>query len=124
MNYKRRTFIKNSTAAATAMWLSSFDIFASQNKLTMPAQNKFALKIMATKWGNTQTINDFCKKVKSEGYDGIEVWWPKIKKDQEELLQALKEHDLSAGYLCGDNGADFEKHFDAFKEICIGCNGQ
>jgi hypothetical protein len=63
MNYKRRTFIKNSTAAATAMWLSSLDIFASPNKLAMPAQNKFALKIMATKWGNTQTINDFCKKV-------------------------------------------------------------
>jgi len=119
MNYKRRTFIKNSTAAATAMWLSSFDIFASPNKIAMPAQNKFALKIMATKWGNAQTINDFCKKVKTEGYDGIEVWWPKIKKDQEELLQALKEHDLSAGYLCGDNGADFEKHFDAFKKYVL-----
>ena len=65
MNYKRRTFIQHSTAAATAMWLSSFDIFASENKFAMPAQNKFALKILATKWGNTQTINEFCRKVKN-----------------------------------------------------------
>jgi len=116
MANKRRTFIKNSTAAATALWLSSLEVFAASNKINFPLPNNLSLKILATKWGNSQTIHEFCQRVKSEGYDGIEVWWPKVKKEQAELLQALKEFDLSAGYLCGDGNSDFQKNFNAFKE--------
>jgi sugar phosphate isomerase/epimerase len=112
----RRTFIKNATAATTAALLSSLDVFALENKFAMPLQNGFSLKIMATKWGYAGTINEFCKKVKALGYDGIEVWWPKTKTDQDELLGSLKEYDLVAGYLCGDNDAAFANHFAAFKE--------
>ena len=48
----------------------------------------FELKILATNWGFNGTIDEYCAKVKKEGYDGIEIWWPAEKKDQDELFAA------------------------------------
>jgi sugar phosphate isomerase/epimerase len=95
------------------------DIFALENKFALPIENKFAIKIMATKWGYDGTIKEFCEKVKALGYDGIEVWWPKTKKDQDELLWSLKEYGLVAGYLCGEGDAHFASHFAAFKDYLL-----
>ncbi len=80
MSYKRRAFIKNTAAAATAMWLSSFEVFADGNKFAMPSQNKFALKILVTKWEEAVKAYFSC--------------WDKIveqKKQEGELLTVLTE---------------------------------
>ena len=76
MKQDRREFIKASAAGSAALLLSSMESFANQ-PLTMPEANKnYALKILATSWGFEGTMDAFCAKVKKEGYDGVELWWP------------------------------------------------
>ena len=69
--------------------LSSLDSFASPQLITNRNAN-FQLKLLATSWGFDGTTDEYCAKVKKEGYDGIETWWPMKKEDQDELFAALK----------------------------------
>ena len=81
-------------------------------------ENKdFDLKILATNWGFTGTLNDYCSKVKSEGYDGIEIWWPMEQKGQDELFAALKKYGLEVGFLVGGSESNFQQHLDHFKRM-------
>ena len=59
----------------------------------------FELKILATNWGFGGTIDEYCSKVKRDGYDGIEIWWPSEKKDQDEMFSTLKKNNLEVGFL-------------------------
>ena len=77
----------------------------------------FELKIMATNWGFPGSLDEYCAKVKKEGYDGIEIWWPLEKKSQDELFTALKKHQLELGFLCAGFDANFQKHFSQFTEM-------
>ncbi|MEP7258107.1 MAG: TIM barrel protein [Flavitalea sp.] len=79
--------------------------------------NKFELVVLATNWGFSGTIDEFCQAAKKEGYDGIEMWWPLEKKHQEELFAALKKHQLEVGLLCAGNDADPVRHLDEFKKM-------
>lgn len=74
----------------------------------------FELKIMATDWGFRGSIDEFCAAARKEGYDGIEVWWPKEKKNREALFEALNKHSLDVGFLCGSYDRDFRKHLEGF----------
>lgn len=76
--------------------------------------NEFELKIMATNWGFTGTVDEFCGKAKKEGYDGIEMLWPTEKEAQEEIFAALKKYDLEIGLLCAGFDSDYQKHLEAF----------
>lgn len=76
----------------------------------------FDLKIMATNWGFAGTLDEYCNKAKKEGYDGIEVWWPGDKKNQDELFECLKKHQLDVGFLCGASQSNFPEHIEAFKK--------
>jgi len=76
--------------------------------------NKFELKILATGWGFTGTMDEFCHKAKGEGYDGIEVLWSSEKEAQETLFAALKKYDLEVGLLCAGFDRDFSKHLQEF----------
>ena len=51
----------------------------------------FELKFLATNWGFNGAIDEYCAKVKKEGYDGIEIWWPMEKKEQDELFDGIKK---------------------------------
>ena len=76
------------------------DVFA----LPQPLKNmnaNFQLKVLATNWGFAGSTDEYCAKVKAEGYDGIEIWWPLEKKDQDEMFSALKKYGLANGYLNG-----------------------
>ena len=64
-----------------------------------------------------EALDEYCAKVKKEGYDGIEIWWPLEKKDQDELFAALKKHDLEVGFLCAGSESNYQKHFDQFKKM-------
>lgn len=112
----RRKFIQTSVSATTALFLSSFELLAT-NKPNFMENKNFDLKILATNWGFPGSTDDFCKKAKAEGYDGIEIWWPMEKGAQDNLFAALKKHDLLVGFLTGSGENDFQKHLDSFKRM-------
>ncbi|MHA4810983.1 sugar phosphate isomerase/epimerase family protein [Flavitalea flava] len=127
MKYNRRNFIQSSTSATTALLLSSLDSLA-QEKMpapdplisTQPAVHKagsFELKFLATDWGFKGSIDTYCAKVKNEGYEGIEIWWPKEKAGQDALFTALKKYQLDLGLLVAGDQPDFRDHLDHFKHM-------
>jgi len=118
MKQDRREFIKTSAAGSAALLLSSMESFANQ-PLSMPEANKnYALKILATSWGFEGTMDDFCAKVKKEGYDGVELWWPTDnKKAQDDIFAALKKYDLEIGFLCGGSQSHPQEHLAFYKKM-------
>jgi sugar phosphate isomerase/epimerase len=118
MKQDRREFIKTSAAGSAALLLSSMESFANQ-PLAMPETNKnYALKILATSWGFEGTMDDFCAKVKKEGYDGVELWWPTDnKKAQDDIFNALKKYDLEIGFLCGGSQSNPQEHLESYKKM-------
>src|ERR1700712_2512154 len=117
MPINRRHFIELTASASTALLLSSLDTFSATNKPAFTMDNKFELKIMGTNWGFTGTVDEFCAKAKQEGYDGIEMWWPLNKKDQDELFAGLKKHQLDVGFLCGGSQDNPAEHLEVFKKM-------
>lgn len=117
MNFDRRNFIELSASATTAMLLSSLNTFASTTKIKTNVSKNFELKILATNWGFPGTLDEYMAKVKKEGYDGIEIWWPMEKKGQDELFATLKKYNLEVGFLCGAQQSNYKEHFDFFKKM-------
>jgi sugar phosphate isomerase/epimerase len=113
----RKNFLKLTASSSTALLLSSLDTFASSHKPEFSMQGNFELKIMATNWGFPGTIDEYCAKVKKEGYDGIEIWWQLEKKAQDELFAALKKYQLEVGFLCAGSDSNYQKHFAQFTEM-------
>ncbi|MEO6730858.1 MAG: TIM barrel protein [Ferruginibacter sp.] len=113
---KRRKFITATTTATTALLLSSLDV-TSKPSIKKNMDANFQLKIMATKWGFQGTIDEFCAKVKQEGYDGIEIWWPTEQKDQEQVFASLKKYNLEIGFLAAGHESNFDDHFSNFKKM-------
>lgn len=103
MQIDRRNFLKQSAALGAASLLPSF-----AHGMSAPG---FKLLIMATDWGFQGTVDEFCKRVKDAGYDGIEVWW---KKD-DALFAALEKYQLEVGFLCTGNGNEYTKHAETFE---------
>jgi len=77
----------------------------------------FELRILATNWGFGGTIDEYCSKVKQDGYDGIEIWWPAEKKDQDTLFAALKKNNLDVGFLTAGHESNYEQQFNTFKNM-------
>ncbi|GAB2609406.1 hypothetical protein GCM10027035_02200 [Emticicia sediminis] len=110
---KRREFIN---LTATSALLSSVETLAQEIPWVSNVDPKFQLKIMATNWGWSGSLDAFCAAAKKEGYDGIEMWWPNETKDQKELFAALEKHDLEIGYLCGSGHKDPAINLESFKK--------
>lgn len=81
-----------------------------------PLQSADQLKILATNWGFQGSTDDFCRRVKDEGYDGIEVWAPQKKEDQDKLLSALAKYDLEFGFLSGNGGRSYDEMIQSYKD--------
>src|SRR4051812_9516661 len=113
----RRNFIELTTSSATALMLASLDTFASSYKSNLSMNNNFELKVLATNWGFNGTIDEYCAKVKQDGYDGIEIWWPTEKKDQDALFTALKKYNLEVGFLTAGHESNYKDHFNTFKNM-------
>ena len=116
MSLNRRKFLSSATTAVGGAMLSSFTQDTLMNKPAFTIPVDFSLKIMATNWGLTDTVDAFCEKAKAEGYDGIEMWWPGGKAQQGELFGALKKHQLDIGFLCGSGESSFEKNIQQFQQ--------
>lgn len=84
---------------------------------TNEMKNNFKLKILATNWGFQGSLDDYCAKVKKEGYDGIEMWWPIEKREQDELFAALKKYSLEVGFLTAGHESNYQQHFESFKTM-------
>jgi sugar phosphate isomerase/epimerase len=116
MTVKRREFIQNSAAATLAMLFSSMENFAS-GPIVGAEANGFQLLIMATNWGFSGSIEEFCAAARKEGYDGIEIWWPgEDEAAVKDLFEALKKHDLAVGFLCAGSQSNPSEHLAAFKK--------
>jgi len=111
MSINRRCFV----GMSGTLLLAAFDKASASNIFMNYDQKKTDLKILATNWGFAGSLEELCTKVKKEGYDGVEMWWPAQKPEQDELFNALKKHDLSVGFLCGSGETDYQKHLQAFK---------
>jgi sugar phosphate isomerase/epimerase len=116
MKQDRRKFIKITSTAA--LYMSALESFSLSKKTEFPMDNNYKLTIMATSWGFDGSMDEFCAKVKKEGYDGVELWWPTDnKKAQDELFAALKKYGLEIGFLCGGSQEDPQEHLDFYKKM-------
>ena len=114
MNVSRRNFLTFGASSSLAMILTSLDAFASQSKPFHDMNTSFDLRIMATNWGFNGSIDEYCGRVKKEGYNGIEIWWPLEKTAQDDLFAALKKYGLDVGFLCAGFDSHFSRHTDQF----------
>lgn len=99
------------------MLLSSIESIASLNFPGHVMNTNFNLKILATNWGFDGSLDEYCYKVKKEGYDGIEIWWPLEKNSQDELFATLKKYSLEVGFLCAGSDSHFQKHLEQFVQM-------
>lgn len=112
---KRRHFLQTTATATTALMLASLESFAKPQSIKM--KTGFQLKILATNWGFNGTVDEYCAKVKKDNYDGIEIWWPTEKKDQDELFAALKKYELEIGFLTAGYESNYDEHFKTFTNM-------
>src|SRR5438105_2818078 len=81
------------------------------------SNSKLQLKILATNWGFEGSLKEYITKVKKEGYDGIEIWWPLDEKELNELVSLLNDNGLEVGFLCGAQDVNYKEHFEFFKNM-------
>jgi sugar phosphate isomerase/epimerase len=117
MHQNRRTFIKTSASATTALLLSSLESLAAEQPQLFTMNKNFELKILATNWGFEGSLDEYGAKVKGEGYDGIEIWWPMEAKGQDELFAMLKKYKLEVGFLCGGYQKEAGEHLNYFQKM-------
>jgi len=70
----RKDFLQLGTSSTAALLFSSLETFSATNKPAFAMNKNFELKILATNWGFNGTVDEYCSKVKRDGYDGIEIW--------------------------------------------------
>lgn len=103
--------------ATTGLFLRSLDTIAQNAPAAFKDGKQLNLTILATNWGFEGSLDDYGKKVKAEGYDGIEIWWPMEQKDQDELFAMLKKYGLKVGFLCGAQQSNYQEHYELFKKM-------
>jgi sugar phosphate isomerase/epimerase len=117
MPLTRRNFLELTAGSSTALLLSGLDAMALLHKPPFHMHANFDLRILATNWGFAGTPDEFCAKVKKEGYNGIEIWWPLEKKDQDQWFGALGKYGLDVGFLCAGSDPHYETHFSQFTQM-------
>lgn len=115
MSLSRRKFLNLTAMSGTiGTMINPLETFTQPLKTTA-AQPGFELLIFATNWGFNGSWDEFCSKIKHEGYDGAEAWYPAEEKAQKEFLGAFQKHNLKVGFLIAGADADPKKHFQQFK---------
>ena len=113
----RRNFLNLAASSSTGLLLSSLDTIAASYQPSFSMNQNFELKILATNWGFHGTTDEYLLKVKTEGYDGIEIWWPMEKASQDELFAGLKKYKLEVGFLCAGSQSNWQEHLSLFREM-------
>ena len=115
MPINRRTFLSHSALLSGSLFLQA-QVPGYEENTPVGLSRNFSLTLLATKWGFEGNWDEFCLKAKETGYDGIEVWLPGQKKEQDFLLKALDKYELKFGLLAAGRDSIFEKHLAEFKE--------
>ncbi|MEQ6121762.1 sugar phosphate isomerase/epimerase [Reichenbachiella sp. MALMAid0571] len=112
MEQTRRQFLTNVSVAGTGLALSGMNMI-TENKTV---KSGFGIKFYATRWGYQGSMDAFCRRVKAEGYDGVEDWLPGDKAQEEALFEALDKYNLSYGALAGSGGNDLKEHMESYSQ--------
>lgn len=111
----RKKFIRTSAITTSLFMLNTTDVL-SNPYLNNKTNKNFQLKIFATNWGFSGSIDAYCEKVKKEGYDGIEIWWSDEKIKQDIIFKALEKYNLEVGFVTASDDNDFDTHYKSFTE--------
>jgi sugar phosphate isomerase/epimerase len=114
LKLSRRKFITVTAMTGTQIALNSLEAFATPLSTSQP-QAGFSLLIFATNWGFSGSWDQFCSKIKDEGYDGTELWYPGDEVQRKELFAALQKYKLKVGFLVAGSDRDPKKHLEQFK---------
>lgn len=99
--------------AGTGTLLDSLGSFAKPVDAALPASG-FQLLIFATNWGFQGSWEEFASRIKEEGYDGAELWYPSDPAERKRVFEAFKKHGLRMGFLVSGSDRDPAKHFAQF----------
>ena len=113
MNFSRRQFIQTSTTLSTGLLLNAMDSFAKP--LATQNASTFSMLVFATSWGFAGSTEEYCARVKQDGYDGIETWYPTDATEREKLFASLTKHGLKVGFLVGGSDSNYQKHLVQFQ---------
>jgi sugar phosphate isomerase/epimerase len=114
----RRDFINIGTATGSLLLLDNLQTMARPLTETRSTAG-FQLLIFATNWGYTGSWEQFCSKIKSDGYDGAEIWFPN-EQERTEVLAAFKKHGLQYGFLVGSGDSQYQNNYQQFKKSLEG----
>ncbi len=95
-------------------------LYAETSKAPFVVPANFSLTLLATNWGFSGSWDAFCARAKETGYDGVEVWLPQEKDQQDQLFTALQKHKLKFGFLAGSGAANFNEHLAQFQKAVEG----
>jgi sugar phosphate isomerase/epimerase len=119
MPFTRRKFIQSSVTSGAALWLGRESATATMKKrISIPPD--FSIRVMATNWGFTGSLDEFCANVKKAGYDGIEVVFPHDESGQKALLETVRAHGLLYAFLVGTGESDYSIHLKNFEKTVRG----
>ncbi len=113
MSFSRRQFIQTSSALTTGLLINAVDTVAKP--ISASSTSSFSMLVFATSWGFAGNTEEYCARVKQEGYDGIETWYPTDKDDREKLFASLSKYGLKVGFLVGGSDSDYQKHLVQFQ---------
>jgi sugar phosphate isomerase/epimerase len=105
--------------SGTAAMVNPLDAFNIPLGTAVPAAG-FELLIFATNWGFNGSWDEFCSRIKKDGYDGAEAWYPSEEDDRNEFLEAFQKYQLKFGLLVGGSDNDYQKHLQQFKTMLDG----
>jgi sugar phosphate isomerase/epimerase len=97
----------------TAALVNPLEAFSTPLKSV--AAPGFELLIFATNWGFDGSWDQFCSKIKTDGYDGAEVWYPTEDKSRKEFFEAIEKHNLKFAFLFGGSNSKYEEHLKEFR---------
>lgn len=75
-----------------------------------------ALLILATKWGNDEPWDVFCRQIAESGYGGFESWLPSEEGERASMFAAAKAQGLQIGLLVGGHETDAAEHLRTFEK--------
>lgn len=118
---KRRDFIETSLVLGAAA-LAARNLNAQAPAAARPPviTNTMKIQIMATTWGDNDSIEAICRKIKGQGYDGLEVWYPTTAEARDRLVKATTENGLVFGLLAAGRDPGFASHQEQFKSSLDG----
>lgn len=109
----RRDFVQAGSLAGCAWMLDGYALEAAP-KVTHVAPG-FQLLIFATNWGYQGSWEDFCAKIKRDGYDGAEIWLPD-ERSRTECFNTFRKHNLKFGLLIGSGESSYPKNLAQFTQ--------